>query len=183
MLRPDVFVGGPAEVAYYAQIAPLHELLGVPMPRVALRGHVLVAPKRVARAFDRYDIEPAEVFAAPDAILAEREPESVARVHEHRSKKAKRELMQRIAQIGELALPADHSLARSIKRSIGHLEFHFNKLGERADQRPGAQRPRALRRRSASSWPRSIPTGTSQDRIVGWFAYWQRLRSRTSPNA
>ena len=40
-----VFVGGPAEVAYYAQIAPLHAMLNVPMPRVTLRGHVLVAPR------------------------------------------------------------------------------------------------------------------------------------------
>ena len=39
VLRPDVFVGGPAEVAYYAQAAPLHPLLNVPMPRVALRAH------------------------------------------------------------------------------------------------------------------------------------------------
>ena len=36
VLRPDVFVGGPAEVAYYAQIAPLHDLLGVEMPRTRL---------------------------------------------------------------------------------------------------------------------------------------------------
>jgi uncharacterized protein YllA (UPF0747 family) len=82
VLRPDVFVGGPAEVAYYAQIAPLHELLGIDMPRIALRGHVLVAPKRVARALDRFEIEPSEIFSAADAILAEREPEGVARIRE-----------------------------------------------------------------------------------------------------
>jgi len=170
VLRPDVFVGGPAEVAYYAQIAPLHELLGIPMPRIALRGHVLVAPKRVVRAMDRFEIQPAEVFAAADALIAEREPENVARIREIIDE-GKRELMQRVAQVGELALPADHSLAGSIQRSIGHLEFHFNKLGERAIKgliRKDRERFSAIREVVATLYPdRHV-----QDRTVSWFAYW-----------
>jgi uncharacterized protein YllA (UPF0747 family) len=170
VLRPDVFVGGPAEVAYYAQIAPLHELLGVMLPRVALRGHVLVAPKRVARAMEHFDIHPAEVFSSADALIAEREPESVARIHEILTQ-GKRELMQRVAEVGELALPADHSLAGSIQRSIGHLEFHFNKLGERAVKglvRKDRERFAALREVVATLYPdRQV-----QDRTVSWYAWW-----------
>jgi uncharacterized protein YllA (UPF0747 family) len=170
VLRPDVFVGGPAEVAYYAQISPLHELLGVPMPRIALRGHVLVAPKRVARALDKYGIQPEEVFAAADSLIAEREPEGVAQIREI-LEEGKRELMQRIAQVGELALPADHSLAGSIQRSIGHLEFHFNKLGERAVKglvRKDRERYTAIREAVSTLFPdRHV-----QDRTVSWFAWW-----------
>jgi uncharacterized protein YllA (UPF0747 family) len=170
VLRPDVFVGGPAEVAYYAQIAPLHALLDVAMPRIALRGHVLVAPKRVARAMERFGIELPEVFNAADAILAEREPEGVAQIREILDE-GKRELMQRIAQVGELALPADHSLASSIQRSIGHLEFHFNKLGERAIKglvRKDRERYAAMRELVSTLYPdRHV-----EDRIVAWFAYW-----------
>jgi bacillithiol synthase len=170
VLRPDVFVGGPAEVAYYAQIAPLHMLLGIPMPRVALRGHVLVAPQRVARSLDRYGIEPADVFTSADALLAEREPEGVARIHEI-LEAGRQELMQRVAEVSELALPADHSLAGSIQRSIGHLEFHFQKLGERAVKglvRRDRDRYAAVRKIVATLYP----DGHVQDRIVSWFAYW-----------
>jgi len=170
VLRPDIFVGGPAEVAYYAQIAPLHELLGVEMPRVALRGHVLVAPQRVARAFDRYDIDPAEVFSTADTILAGHEPAGVASVQAIIDQ-GKRELLARVEQIAELALPADHSLAGSIQRSIGHLEFHFNKLGERAIKglvRKDRERYAATRELVATLYPdRHV-----QDRVVSWFAYW-----------
>ena len=170
VLRPDIFVGGPAEVAYYAQIAPLHELLGVTLPRVALRGHVLVAPKRVARAMERFDIHPAEAFSSADALIAEREPENVARIREILDD-GKRELMQRIEQVGELALPADHSLAGSIQRSVGHLEFHFNKLGERAIKglvRKDRERFAALREVVSTLYPdRHV-----QDRTVSWYAWW-----------
>jgi uncharacterized protein YllA (UPF0747 family) len=174
VLRPDVFVGGPAEVAYYAQIAPLHELLDIPMPRIALRGHVLVAPKRVAKAFERYDLRPADAFKAADALIAAREPENVARIREILDD-GKRELMQRVAQVGELALPADHSLASSIHRSIGHLEFHFNKLGERAIKalvRKDRERFHAVRELTATLFPdRHV-----QDRTVSWLAYWHVYR-------
>ena len=169
IFRPAVFVGGPSEVAYYAQIAPLHELLGVPVPRVALRGHALVAPKRVARAFKRYELEPREVFTNADAILAEREPDAVSRIREL-SDDAKRDLLARIEQIGDLALPADHALARAINRSIGHIEYHFGKLTERSIRgvvRKDRERWLAVRELVATLYPdRHV-----QDRVVGWIAY------------
>ncbi len=170
VLQPDVFLGGPAEVAYYAQIAPLHEFLGIPVPRVALRGHVLVAPKRIERAFERYGIEPAAVFQSADTILAGKEPEAVTRVRAI-AEAGKRDLLARIEEISDLALPADHSLAGSIQRSIGHLEFHFDKLSERAIKglvRQDRERYAATRELVATLYPdRNV-----QDRVVSWFAYW-----------
>ena len=131
VLRPDVFVGGPSEVAYYAQIAPLHEMLNIAMPRVALRAHELLAPKRLARTVERYDIKAEEIFAGTDAALATREPAGVAEVHAI-AEKARLALAADITRIGEIALPAEHALARAINRSIGHIEYHFGKLTERA---------------------------------------------------
>jgi uncharacterized protein YllA (UPF0747 family) len=170
VIQPDIFVGGPAEISYYAQLQPLHALLGIDAPRVALRGHVLVAPKRVSRAIARYEIAPADVFQSADALLAEKEPEGVARIREL-AEQGKRELIARVEQIGELALPADHSLSNRIGRSIGHLEFHFDKLSERAMQglvRKNRERFQAAREVVATLHPdRHV-----QDRVVSWFAYW-----------
>jgi uncharacterized protein YllA (UPF0747 family) len=170
VFQPDIFIGGPAEVAYYAQISPLHRLLGIPMPRVALRGHVLVAPKRIERAFERYGIEPAEVFQSADKVLADKEPEAVTRVRAI-AEAARRDLMTRIEDINELALPADHSLAGSIQRSIGHLEYHFDKLSERAIKgivRKDRERYAATHELVATLYPdRHV-----QDRVVSWFSYW-----------
>jgi hypothetical protein len=171
VLQPDVFVGGPAEIAYYAQIQPLHQLLGVTPARAALRGHVLVAPKRIARAIERYDVDPAEAFQSPDVLLAEKEPEGVEAIRALAAA-AKQDLLSKIAEIGELALPADHSLAGSIGRSIGHLEFHFEKLTERAVKglvRKDRERWQAVRALVATLYPdRHV-----QDRVVSWFSYWR----------
>ena len=174
VLRPDLFLGGPAEVAYYAQIAPLHELLGVPMPRVGLRGHALVAPRRALKAMERYNIEPREVFSSADALLAAREPEGVAEIKTV-ARRARQNLAEELTRIGEIALPADHALARAVSRSIGHIEYHFDKLVERSI--------RGLARKDRERWSAvrelvSIlhPDGHVQDRVVSWFAYWCEFR-------
>ena len=170
IFQPEIFIGGPSELAYYAQIAPLHQLLGIPQPRVALRGHMLVAPKRVVRLFSRFDIRSDEVFANADAILAEREPEGVAEVKKI-AEEAKEQLAKQIERIGEIALPAEHALARAISRSIGHIEYHFGKLTERAIRglvRKDRERYAAIRELVATFHP----DHHVQDRVVAWFAYW-----------
>ncbi|HWS73388.1 MAG TPA: bacillithiol biosynthesis BshC [Thermoanaerobaculia bacterium] len=170
VLQPDVFVGGPAEVAYYAQIAGLHQLLGVTLPRVALRGHALVVPKRIGRFFTRFDIAPMEAFSTTDEILADREPQGVAAVRDL-AQDAHRELDAAIEKIRELALPADHALARSINRSIGHINYHFDKLTERATRglvRKDKEQYAATKELVATLYPdRHV-----QDRVAGWIAYW-----------
>jgi len=170
VLCPDLFVGGPSEVAYYAQITPLHDLLGVAMPRVALRAHELLASKRIVRTVARYDIKPEEIFAGTDAVLATREPAGVAEV-EAIAGSARRQLIEQITRIGEIALPAEHALARAINRSIGHIEYHFDKLTERAIRglaRKDRERYAAIRELTSTLFPDGAP----QDRVTGWFGYW-----------
>lgn len=173
VLQPDVFVGGPAEVAYYAQIAPLHELLGIAMPRVALRAHALVAPKRAEKIFERYGIAPEEVFTSPDELLAAREPAGVAKIRAA-AEKGRRELTDVFTEIGEIAMPADHAMNRRLSRSIGHIEYHFEKLAERAT--------RALVRKDRERWTAArdlvaalYPDRHVQDRVAGWIAYWMEF--------
>ncbi|HEY8133045.1 MAG TPA: bacillithiol biosynthesis BshC, partial [Thermoanaerobaculia bacterium] len=127
VLRPDIFVGGPAEVSYYAQVAPLHRLLNVPLPRIALRGHVLVGPRRVVRYLSRFEIQPHEIFETPEHIAAAHAEGGLAEIRKIAGE-AEEQLKAHIEKIRNLSLPADHAVARSINRSIGHIEYHFNKL-------------------------------------------------------
>jgi hypothetical protein len=124
----------------------------------------------VIRCISRYDLQPTEIFTTPDALLAEREPRQVAEVRAIAAD-AERQLRQHIEQIRALALPADHAVARSINRSIGHLEYHFKKLTERAIRglvRKDKERYLAVRELVVTLYPdRQV-----QDRVVSWFGYW-----------
>jgi uncharacterized protein YllA (UPF0747 family) len=175
VFRPDVFVGGPAEVAYFAQIEGVHEILDVPMPRVALRAHELVAPRGILRRFSKYGVRPEDVFRSPDALVALHESRAVAEVQSIASE-ANRQLEEHIAKIRELALPADHAVARSINRSIGHINYHFRKLTERAIRgfiRKDRERYDAARELVSTFYP----DNHVQDRIVAWVPFWLRYGS------
>ena len=83
----------------------------------------------------------------------------------------KRELAEKITRIGEIALPAEHALARAINRSIGHIEYHFDILSERAIRglvRKDRDRYAAIRELVATFHP----DHHVQDRVVAWFAFW-----------
>jgi len=188
VLQPDVFVGGPAEISYYAQVAPLHQLLNVPMPRVALRGHVLVGSRHVVRAISRFDIKPEEVFQTAEQLAAAYEPKGVAAVRSI-ADEAERQLKAEIEKIREISLPADHAVARSINRSIGHIEYHFKKLTERAIRglvRKEKEKFHAMRELVSTFYPDQHV----QDRVVAWLPFWlehgknliERLISEVEPD-
>ena len=70
-----------------------------------------------------------EIFTGADELLAAREPEGVAKIHEA-AEKGRRDLAEVFTKIGDVALPADHAIARRVSRSIGHIEYHFEKLAD-----------------------------------------------------
>ena len=189
VLHPDIFMGGPAEVTYFAQIAPLHELLDVKMPRVALRAHVLVGPARVVGNFEKYDIKPEQVFSSPEKLLATHEPQGVGEIRAIAAK-AEEQLTKEIDKIRELALPADHAVARSINRSIGHINYHFGKLAERSI-RGLVRKDRDRYNATCELVSAFYPDHHVQDRIVAWLPFWlqygkdfiERVIEQTEPDA
>jgi bacillithiol synthase len=180
VLQPDVFVGGPAEVAYYAQVAALHPLVGAHMPRVALRGHALVAPPRVFRHLERLELDPADVFGDVDSILEPHESERAAALRAFAAE-AEEQQRKQLERIRELALPADRSLAKSIDRSAGHLQYHLRKMTERslrAVVRRDDERTRAVREIVSTFYPdRQV-----QERVVSWYAWYARSGSALVTN-
>jgi uncharacterized protein YllA (UPF0747 family) len=71
LLRPPVqdtllptvtYIGGPAEVAYFAQVGAVYETLGIPMPPIFPRISATLVEPRVARAMEKYDIKLSDVF-------------------------------------------------------------------------------------------------------------------------
>jgi len=63
------YVGGPAEVAYFAQAAAVYEALKRPVPPVVPRISATILEPRVSRAMRKYGIEFPDVFRGRDVIL------------------------------------------------------------------------------------------------------------------
>jgi len=62
------YVGGPAEVAYFAQAAAVYEVLGRPVPPVFPRISATILEPRIERALKKYELEFVDVFRGRDFI-------------------------------------------------------------------------------------------------------------------
>jgi uncharacterized protein YllA (UPF0747 family) len=60
------YIGGPAEIAYFAQAAAVYETLKRPVPPVFPRISATLVEPRVARALKKYDMEFLDVFRGRD---------------------------------------------------------------------------------------------------------------------
>ncbi len=69
-LFPTVaYVGGPAEVAYFAQAAAVYDVLNRPVPPVFPRISATILEPRIDRALKKYDLEFQDIFRGRDFIL------------------------------------------------------------------------------------------------------------------
>ena len=77
LLRPVVqdtifptaaYIGCSAEIAYFAQAAPVYKTLGLPMPPIFPRISATIVEPRIVRALEKYDISFMDVFRGPEFL-------------------------------------------------------------------------------------------------------------------
>jgi uncharacterized protein YllA (UPF0747 family) len=62
------YVGGPAEVAYFAQAGAVYQALGRPVPPVVPRISATILESRIARALNKYEMDFLDVFRGRDFL-------------------------------------------------------------------------------------------------------------------
>jgi uncharacterized protein YllA (UPF0747 family) len=68
LLPTTAYIGGPAEVAYFAQAAAVYETLGKPMPPIFPRISATLVEPRVARIKEKYGLELEDVFSGREFL-------------------------------------------------------------------------------------------------------------------
>lgn len=170
VLAPELFVGGPAELAYYAQLAPVADAAGVRQASVALRGHALVLPQRSFDALSRYGIDAPRIFTEPATLLLEHEPQAAAAL-EQELRSMRDDIERHVGEVERIVTPADRGMKKSIDRSLAHLRYHLDRLGERS-RRAIARRDRERYDAVVGALALVAPEGIPQDRKAAWITYW-----------
>ena len=68
LLPTAAYVGGPGEIDYFAQIGPVYEAFGLPMPLIVPRARFAVVDRKTRRGLDELKLDPA-ALARPEAEL------------------------------------------------------------------------------------------------------------------
>ena len=70
LLPTAAYVGGPGEVAYFAQLAPLYDSYGVPMPLIVPRARFRILEEKTLRLLARLHFHPDDAQRPEDELLA-----------------------------------------------------------------------------------------------------------------
>ncbi len=69
LLPTIAYVGGPAEIAYFAQLKPVYEFFNITIPIIYPRASVTVVEEKVKKVLDKFSLELIELFGDVDSLL------------------------------------------------------------------------------------------------------------------
>jgi bacillithiol biosynthesis cysteine-adding enzyme BshC len=78
LLPTAAYVGGPGEVAYFAQLAPLYAAYRLPMPLLVPRARLRILEEKTLRLLARLQLEPGDATRPEDELLAIHRPSAPA---------------------------------------------------------------------------------------------------------
>lgn len=141
LLRPIVqdyllptlaYTGGPAEVAYFAQVAVVYEkLLGRVTPVLPRFSATIVNPK-MAKFLGKYGFKLQDLFAGADAIKVEMARRVMPDTLRAKLSDAESMVNTAMEQVRADLEKLDPTLVRSAARAEGKMRYQIERLGKRA---------------------------------------------------
>jgi bacillithiol biosynthesis cysteine-adding enzyme BshC len=172
LLPTAAYVGGPAEVSYFAQLQPLYDQFGLAMPLVVPRARFRCLDPHTRRRLAELGCTADDVEHPTEEIAAGSSPAlspGMPRPADLRDRIG-REIAPVVDQIAATVAalePRDRNLARGAERTRAHvaraLERLIARYGRKLAERDGAATARLARVRLALA-----PDGVPQERAYAW---------------
>lgn len=168
LLPTAAYVGGPAEIAYHAQIGPSYAHFGIPRPPLVPRPSLTVVEPAQSRALEAEGLTLVELQSDSEALLSRWAREAYPDVEEAFAR-ARRSLQEDMARVEEVLGRHDPTLRAASDAALGRALHQVDTLHEKA--------VRALKKRDLSRADRLrrtrdalLPGGLLQERGLGVIA-------------
>jgi bacillithiol biosynthesis cysteine-adding enzyme BshC len=155
LLPTAAIVGGPGELNYFAQLAPLYSHFGLPMPMVMPRARFRVVEARPRSLLEKLGLAPEAVEVSREVLLRQLAPRGG---HED----VERELLAAI----EPVLSRVHGLDDAVERTRKTIARAANRLGSRIN-RERLTKDDVLAGRVDRLQRALFPNGQPQERVIG----------------
>lgn len=162
LLPTAAYVGGPGEIAYFAQLAPVYEVYGRKLPLVVPRAQIRLLEEKTLKILERLDVEPDMASHSEGEILAA--AAAGAQVGTELTRPVERGLDDALRALG--AQLDDPTLEAAVEKTRASMASALQRLAakiERAHQRRDEQRVADARRLRQAL----CPNGQPQERVVG----------------
>lgn len=146
LLPTLAYVGGPAEVAYFAQLQPVYHIVDRPMPVIVPRASVTLVDRESKKTLDRYELEFEAFFDEPEAVLRRVVERSSAAPTAALFDETEATLEQKLDELRAALVEADPTLAKALDGGREKMLYQINKLRTRFMHKT-AENDETLRRR------------------------------------
>jgi uncharacterized protein YllA (UPF0747 family) len=165
MLPTAAYVGGPAEIAYHAQIGPSYRHFGIPRPVLLPRPSVTVIEPNQARALETEGLRLPDLQTDPETLLSRWTREAYPQV-EDAFTAARTAVERELAVVEERLAALDPTLRAATDSARGRALHQIETLHEKATRnlkkRDQTRADRLRRTRDAL-----LPGGSFQERGLG----------------
>jgi bacillithiol synthase len=173
ILPTAAYVGGPAEIAYFAQLAPIADTLGVARPLIVPRWSCTIVEEHVRKILDRIGVEMDELqdpHAVETKVAREKLPEAL-----QREISAFRDAVEeRAASLARAADDPDPLVARAVVEGLRHNMAHRIDRFERRVVAAWKRRNAALMTDVATARGSLYPMGKPQERGLSFVPFLAR---------
>ncbi|MGC2111050.1 MAG: bacillithiol biosynthesis cysteine-adding enzyme BshC [Candidatus Korobacteraceae bacterium] len=167
------YIGGPAEVAYFAQVGVVYEkLLGRRTPVLARMSATLIEP-RIERLLTKYDVDLPELFHGECQLrdcLATRSLPAELKQNLQKAKQAVEDAMQ---GINSSLKTLDPTLVEAATRAASKMQYQINRLEKRAAQAE-VRRNEIITRHAAQIENALYPNKELQEREIGGLYFYAK---------
>jgi uncharacterized protein YllA (UPF0747 family) len=179
LLPTAAYVGGPSEVAYFAQLPPVYAAFGLEPPLVLPRARFRLVEHTTQRALTRLGLRADQLRTNQDALLAQLTAAMPEGAGPERLKHGLRDGFERVLSSALVELPEDvrMKLQRELDKTRKQLEKTTNRLAARYT-RALLEAHGALRRDLARLQHALFPGGAPQERVYGMSYYAARFGER-----
>jgi uncharacterized protein YllA (UPF0747 family) len=141
-LLPTVaYIGGPAEISYFAQSEVGYRHLLGRMPVMLPRAGFTLVDAKAKKLLRRYDLTVEDVWAGSQGLRHKMERQSVPSSLSKHFDRNQKQIAKMLAQLGKQIARLDPTLKGTVERARKRIEFHFDKLRRKAgraqDQKAG----------------------------------------------
>src|SRR5712671_6837149 len=141
LLPTAAYVGGPAEISYFAQSEVIYRHLLGRMPVMLPRTGFTLVDAKAAKLLRRYGLTAEDVWAGSQSLRHKMEGASVPKGLSKAFERDQKQIQKMLTQLGKQIAKLDPTLKGTVERAKQRIEFHLEKLrrkaGKAQDQKSG----------------------------------------------
>jgi bacillithiol biosynthesis cysteine-adding enzyme BshC len=141
LLPTAAYVGGPAEISYFAQSEVVYRHLLGRMPVMLPRAGFTLVDAKAAKLLRKYNLTVEDVWAGSQDLRHKMEGASVPKTLAKSFERDQKQIQKLLARLGQQIAKLDPTLKDTVERARTRIEYHLEKLrrksGKALDRKNG----------------------------------------------